>query len=108
MAEPHRDLLCRALIPHLLGEEPLAQRITDVGRHDRLAPLDVDGIGPHEEHSPAGDEHDLAVEQRVLDEVLTISHDEADGYLAAPDEAFTYRVAWDGETATATFAGLDA
>ena len=38
----------------------------------------------------------------------TITQDEADQYLAALEEAFTFRVTWDGEEATPTFSGLDA
>ncbi|MGY1771193.1 hypothetical protein [Blastococcus sp. SYSU D00813] len=37
-----------------------------------------------------------------------ITQDEADQYLAALEEAFTFRVNWDGEEATPTFSGLDA
>jgi len=108
------------------------------------------GLGLHRGHQPVQD---------VLDEVLTISHDElhvrmeeqnqnlaaiaedlgidpqtlvaalveswrhavaallgdgtlppaqADGCLGALEEAFTFRVSWDGQEATPTFAGLDA
>jgi hypothetical protein len=38
----------------------------------------------------------------------TITQDEAEQYLAALEEAFTFRVNWDGEEATPTFSGLDA
>ncbi|RBY90633.1 hypothetical protein [Blastococcus sp. TF02A-26] len=38
----------------------------------------------------------------------TITEDEAEQYRAALEEAFTFRVTWDGEEATPTFAGLDA
>ena len=37
----------------------------------------------------------------------TITQDEADAYLAALEEAFTFRVTWDGEAATPTFSGLE-
>lgn len=36
----------------------------------------------------------------------TISSDEADAYLDALEEAFTFRVTWDGEEATPTFRGI--
>lgn len=36
----------------------------------------------------------------------TITEDESDEYLAALEEAFTYRVTWDGEEATPTFDGI--
>ena len=38
----------------------------------------------------------------------TITQDEADQYLADLEEAFEYRVTWDGEEATPTYSGLDA
>lgn len=37
-----------------------------------------------------------------------ITEDEADAYLAALEEAFTFRVTWDGETAMPAFTGLAA
>ena len=39
-------------------------------------------------------------------EAGTISQDQADAYLAALEEAFTFRVTWDGEAATPTFTGI--
>ncbi|MGY1696707.1 hypothetical protein ACI780_17550 [Geodermatophilus sp. SYSU D00814] len=47
----------------------------------------------------------------AIDAVLAsgeITEDEAGQYRAALEEAFTFRVTWDGEEATPTFAGLDA
>ena len=47
----------------------------------------------------------------AIDDLLangTITEDQADQYRAALEEAFTFRVTWDGEAATPTFAGLDA
>ncbi|SFU06405.1 hypothetical protein SAMN05660657_05274 [Geodermatophilus amargosae] len=38
----------------------------------------------------------------------TITEDEAEQYRAALEEAFSFRVNWDGEEATPTFTGLDA
>jgi DNA-binding phage protein len=38
----------------------------------------------------------------------TITQAEADSYLEALEEAFTFRVTWDGEAQTPTFSGLDA
>ncbi|MBI4942023.1 MAG: hypothetical protein HY830_14865 [Actinobacteria bacterium] len=38
----------------------------------------------------------------------TITQDEADAYRAALEEAFTFRVTWDGQAATPTFSGLEA
>ena len=38
----------------------------------------------------------------------TITQDEADQYLADLEEAFEYRVTWDGSAATPTYSGLDA
>ena len=36
-----------------------------------------------------------------------ITEDEADAYRTALEDAFTFRVNWDGEEATPTFAGID-
>ena len=38
----------------------------------------------------------------------TITQEEADQYLADLEEAFDFRVTWDGEEATPTYSGLDA
>lgn len=38
----------------------------------------------------------------------TITQAQADAYRAALEEAFTFRVTWDGQAATPTFAGLEA
>lgn len=38
----------------------------------------------------------------------TITQAQADGYRAALEEAFTFRVTWDGQAATPTFAGIAA
>jgi uncharacterized protein YidB (DUF937 family) len=38
----------------------------------------------------------------------TITQDQADQYVAALEDAFTFRVTWDGQEATPTFSGLDA
>ncbi len=46
----------------------------------------------------------------AIDTVLAsgeITEDEAEQYRAALEEAFTFRVNWDGEEATPTFSGLD-
>ncbi len=46
----------------------------------------------------------------AIDTVLAsgeITDDEADRYRAALDEAFTWRITWDGEETTPTFDGLD-
>jgi hypothetical protein len=39
-------------------------------------------------------------------EAGTITEDEAEAYLAALEEAFTFRVTWDGSEATPTFSGI--
>jgi polyhydroxyalkanoate synthesis regulator phasin len=47
----------------------------------------------------------------AVDDLLaagTITEDEAEQYRAALEEAFTFRVTWDGEEATPTFTGLAA
>lgn len=47
----------------------------------------------------------------AIDNLLTsgvITQAQADGYLAALEEAFTFRVTWDGEAATPSFEGIAA
>ncbi|WP_309713202.1 hypothetical protein [Pseudolysinimonas sp.] len=47
----------------------------------------------------------------AIDDLLaagTITEDEADAYYEALEEAFTFRVTWNGTDATPTFSGLDA
>jgi len=41
-------------------------------------------------------------------EAGTITQDEADQYRAGLEDAFSFRVNWDGSEATPTFSGLDA
>ena len=51
----------------------------------------------------------VATSSPAIDNLLaagTITQADADGYLAALEEAFTYRVTWNGTDATPTFAGL--
>ena len=48
----------------------------------------------------------VVVTGRLAD--YTSPEDEAEQYRAALEEAFTFRVNWDGQEATPTFTGLDA
>lgn len=137
-----------------MGGGPGAVDVSSVTTEEQLVELIQEAYGDagldlHRGHQPVQD---------VLDEVLTISHDElhvrmdagqnlaavaedlgidpqtlidalveawqpaidgllrsgvltegdADQYLAALEEAFSFRVDWDGEEATPTFSGLDA
>ncbi|WP_182525140.1 hypothetical protein [Nocardioides dongkuii] len=86
-----------------LSHDELHERM-DQGQNLAAVAEDV-GVDPQalvdalvESRSPAVD--------RLL-EAGTLTQDEADGYRAALEEAFTFRVTWDGEAETPTFAGLD-
>lgn len=53
----------------------------------------------------------VASRSAAVDNLLaagTITQDEADAYLTALEEAFTFRVTWDGAEETPTFSGLNA
>ena len=53
----------------------------------------------------------VASRSSAIDNLLeagAITQDQADGYLEALTEAFTFRVTWDGEEETPTFSSLDA
>jgi hypothetical protein len=75
------------------------------------------GQGLAEVADELGVGHEALIEAMVeawspaVDAVLAsgaITEAEADEYRAALEEAFTFRVTWDGEAATPTFSGLDA
>ena len=64
------------------------------------------GIDPQELIDGMVAEYGAAVDTLLTDG--TITQEEADQYLADLEEAFEFRVTWDGEEATPTYSGLDA
>ena len=100
--EPVQDVLTEVLS---ISHDELHVRMEEQGQNLAAVAEDV-GVDPQtlidalvESWSPA------------IDTLLangTITQAEADGYLAALEEAFTFRVTWDGQEATPTFSGLEA
>ena len=100
--EPVQDVLDAVLT---ISHEELHVRMEEQGQNLAAVATDL-GVDPQtlvdamvEAWSPAID---------TLLENGTITQEEADAYRAALEEAFTFRVTWDGTTATPTFSGLDA
>ena len=100
--QPVQDVLDEVLA---ISHDELHVRMEEQGQNLAAVATDL-GIDPQtlvdalvESWSPAVDS---------LLEAGTITQDEADAYTAALEEAFTFRVTWDGEEATPTFSGIDA
>lgn len=100
--QPVQDVLDE--VPGISHEE-LHVRMEEQGQNLATVANDI-GVGQQalidalvESWSPAID---------TLLENGTITQAEADSYLEALEEAFTFRVTWDGEAQTPTFSGLDA
>ena len=100
--QPVEDVLTEVLT---ISHDELHVRMEEQGQNLAAVAEDL-GIDPQtliaalvESWSPAID--------NLLDNG-TITQDEADAYLAALEEAFTFRVTWDGQEATPTFTGIDA
>ncbi|MCZ2828868.1 hypothetical protein O2W14_08500 [Modestobacter sp. VKM Ac-2986] len=64
------------------------------------------GIDPQELIDGMVAEYGVAIDTLLADGTLT--QDEADQYRADLEEAFTFRVTWDGAAETPTYTGLDA
>lgn len=100
--QPVQDVLDEVLG---ISHEELHVRMEEQGQNLATVANDI-GVGQQalidalvESWSPAID---------TLLENGTITQAEADSYLEALEEAFTFRVTWDGEAQTPTFSGLDA
>ena len=100
--QPVEDVLTEVLT---ISHDELHVRMEEQGQNLAAVAEDL-GIDPQtlidalvESWSPAID--------NLLDNG-TITQDQADAYLAALEEAFTFRVTWDGQEATPTFTGIDA
>jgi hypothetical protein len=100
--EPVQDVLDEVLT---ISHEELHVRMEEQGQNLAAVATGL-GVDPQtlvdavvEAWSPAID---------TLLENGTVTQEEADAYRAALEEAFTFRVTWDGETTTPTFSGLDA
>jgi hypothetical protein len=99
--QPVQDVLDEVLT---ISHDELHVRMEEQGQNLAAVATDLD-IDPQslidamvESWSPAIDN---------LLETGTITQDEADAYTEALEEAFTFKVNWDGEEATPTFTGID-
>jgi uncharacterized protein YidB (DUF937 family) len=99
--QPVEDVLDEVLT---ISHDELHVRM-DAGQNLAAVAEDL-GVDPQELIDALVAEYGPAIDSLLADG--TITEDEADRYREALEEAFTFRVTWDGEEATPTFSGLDA
>lgn len=100
--QPVQDVLDEVLT---ISHDELHVRMEEQGQN--LAAIAEDlGIDPQTLIDALVDAWSPAID--TLLENGTITEQEADDYEAALEDAFTFRVTWDGSEETPTFAGLDA
>ncbi|SDC92107.1 hypothetical protein SAMN05660690_2934 [Geodermatophilus telluris] len=99
--QPIEDVLDEVLT---ISHDELHVRM-DAGQNLAAVAEDL-GIDPQTLIDALVAEYSPAIDTLLADG--TITQDEADQYRAALEEAFSFRVNWDGEEATPTFSGLDA
>ncbi|SNS32131.1 hypothetical protein SAMN04488107_2194 [Geodermatophilus saharensis] len=99
--QPVEDVLDEVLA---ISHDELHVRM-DAGQNLAAVAEDV-GVDPQDLVDALVAEYGPAIDTLLADG--TITEDEAEQYRAALEEAFTFRVTWDGEQATPTFSGLDA
>ena len=100
--EPVQDVLDEVLT---ISHDELHVRMEEQGQNLAAVAEDI-GVDPQTLVDALVESRRTAVDG--LRDSGTITQDEADGYLAALEDAFTFRVTWDGEEETPTFSGLDA
>lgn len=100
--EPVQSVLTEVLG---ISHEELHVRMEEQGQNLAAVAEDL-GIDPQTLIDALVDSWSPAIDTLLADG--TISQDQADAYRAALEEAFTFRVTWDGQAATPTFSGLDA
>lgn len=86
-----------------ISHDEMHVRMEEQGQNLAAIATDLD-IDPQTLIDALVDSWSPAIDNLVADGTLT--EDEGEQYLAALEEAFTYRVTWDGEEATPTFAGI--
>ena len=99
--QPVEDVLDEVLT---ISHDELHVRM-DAGQNLAAVAEDL-GVDPQELIDALVAEYGPAIDSLLADG--TITEDEADRYREALEEAFAFRVTWDGEEATPTFSGLDA
>ncbi|MGY1653429.1 hypothetical protein [Geodermatophilus sp. SYSU D01119] len=99
--QPVQDVLDEVLT---ISHDELHVRM-DAGQNLAAVAEDL-GIDPQELVDALTDSWGTAIDAVLASGEIT--EDEAEQYRAALEEAFSFRVHWDGEEATPTFSGLDA
>lgn len=98
--QPIEDVLDTVLE---ISHDELHVRMEEQGQNLATVAEDL-GIDPQVLIDALVDKYAVAVDTLLEDG--TITSDEADAYLDALEDAFTYRVTWDGQEATPSFTGL--
>ncbi len=100
--QPVQDVLDEVLT---ISHDELHVRMEEQGQNLAAVATDLD-IDPATLVDALVDSWSPAVDN-LLD-AGTITEEQAEDYTAALEEAFTFRVTWDGEEATPAFSGIDA
>jgi len=100
--EPVQDVLDEVLT---ISHDELHVRMEEQGQNLAAVAEDI-GVNPQTLVDALVDSWSPAIDSLLANG--TITQDEADAYLAALEEAFSFRVNWDGQEATPTFTGIDA
>jgi hypothetical protein len=99
--EPVQDVLTEVLA---ISHDELHVRMEEQGQNLAAVATDI-GVAPQTLIDAMVTSWRPAIDNLL--EAGTITQEEADGYLQALEDAFTFRVNWDGQEATPTFSGLD-
>ena len=98
--QPIEDVLAAVLV---ISHDELHVRMEEQGQNLAAVAEDLD-IDPQTLIDALVTKYTPAID--ALAAAGTITTDQGDAYVAALEEAFTYRVTWDGAEATPTFTGL--
>jgi|GEM_PF-6628782 len=100
--QPVEDVLDEVLV---ISHDELHVRMEEQGQNLAAVATDL-GIDPQTLIDALVDSWSPAIDSALA--AGSITEDQAAEYLDALEEAFTYRVTWDGSEATPTFSGVDA
>ncbi len=100
--QPVQDVLDEVLS---ISHEELHVRMEEQGQNLAAVAEDL-GVGQQTLIDALTESWSPAIDTLLAND--TITQAQADAYLKALEEAFTFRVTWDGTTQTPTFSGLDA
>lgn len=99
--QPVEDVLDEVL---KISHDELHVRMEEQGQNLAAVATDL-GIDPQTLVDALVESWSPAIDRLLADG--TITQDQADAYRAALEEAFTFRVTWDGQAATPTFSGIE-